>query len=83
MTVQDYAIKEVLCTEQQLRDKIAELGAAFLVNHAGLETSGSFRNSAGYIQSWLKQLKDDKRLIVSAAGKADKAVALILNREEA
>ena len=62
---------------------IAELGAAFLVNHTGLETSGSFRNSAGYIQSWLKQLKDDKRLIVSAAGKADKAVAMILNREEA
>ena len=62
---------------------IAELGAAFLVNHAGLETTSSFRNSAGYIQSWLKQLKEDKRLIVSAAGKADKAVAMILNREEA
>ena len=57
---------------------IAELGAAFLVNHVGLETDGSFRNSAGYIQSWLKELKDDKRLIVSAAGKADKAVAMIL-----
>lgn len=62
---------------------IAELGAAFLVNHVGLETDGSFRNSAGYIQSWLKALKDDKRLIVSAAGKADKAVAMILNSEEA
>ena len=61
---------------------IAELGAAFLVNHAGLETSSSFRNSAGYIQSWLKALKDDKRLIVSAAGKADKAVAMILNSAE-
>ena len=57
---------------------IAELGAAFLVNHAGLETNSSFRNSAGYIQSWLKALKDDKRLIVSAAGKAEKAVAMIL-----
>ena len=61
---------------------IAELGAAFLVNHVGLETDGSFRNSAGYIQSWLKALKDDKRLIVSAAGKADKAVAMILNSTE-
>ena len=57
---------------------IAELGSAFLVNHVGLETQESFRNSAGYIQSWLKALKDDKRLIVSAAGKADKAVAMIL-----
>jgi len=62
---------------------IAELGAAFLVNHVGLETDGSFRNSAGYIQSWLKALKDDKRLIVSAAGKADKAVAMILNNNDA
>jgi len=61
---------------------IAELGAAFLVNHVGLETDVSFRNSAGYIQSWLKALKDDKRLIVSAAGKADKAVTMILNSEE-
>ena len=62
---------------------IAELGAAFLVNHVGLETDDSFRNSAGYIQSWLKALKDDKRLIVSAAGKADKAVAMILNTKDA
>ena len=35
MTVQDYAIKEVLCTEQQLRDKIAELGAAITKDYAG------------------------------------------------
>jgi len=62
---------------------IAELGAAFLVNHVGLETDGSFRNSAGYIQSWFKAFKDDKRLIVSAAGKADKAVAMILNTNDA
>lgn len=58
---------------------IAEIGAAALVNAAGLETSGSFRNSAAYIQNWLKVLSDDKRFIVSAAGKAEKAVNLILN----
>ena len=57
---------------------VAEIGAATLVNAAGLETSNSFRNSAAYIQNWLKVLKDDKRFIVSAAGKAEKAVALIL-----
>lgn len=57
---------------------IAEIGAAKLVNAAGLETSHSFRNSAAYIQNWLKVLRDDKRFIVSAAGKAEKAVALIL-----
>ena len=57
---------------------IAEIGAAALVNTAGLETANSFRNSAAYVQNWLKVLNDDKRFIVSAAGKAEKAVNLIL-----
>ena len=60
---------------------IAEIGAATLVQHVGLETPNSFTNSAAYIQSWLKALKNDKRLIVSAAGRAEKAVALILGSE--
>ena len=59
---------------------VAEIGAAALVNHAGHETSSSFRNSAAYVQSWLKALRDDKRLIVSAAGQAEKACNLILNQ---
>lgn len=58
---------------------IAEIGAAALVNQAGLETASSFRNSAAYIQNWLSVLRNDKRFIVSAAGKAEKAVKLILN----
>ena len=57
---------------------VAEIGAAALVNHAGLETASSFRNSAAYIQNWLQVLKNDKRFIVSAAGMAEKAVDLIL-----
>ena len=58
---------------------IAEIGAAALVNQASLETASSFRNSAAYIQNWLSVLRNDKRFIVSAAGKAEKAVKLILN----
>jgi len=57
---------------------IAEIGAAALVNHAGLETAHSFRNNAAYVQNWLQVLRNDKRFIVSAAGKAEKAVSLIL-----
>lgn len=57
---------------------VAEIGAAALVNHVGLETSNSIRNSAAYIQNWLQVLRDDKRFIVSASGKAEKAVNLIL-----
>ena len=60
---------------------VAELGASYLVNAAGLETLSSFGNSAAYIQGWLSALKDDKRFIVSAAGKAEKAVRLIFGEE--
>ena len=59
---------------------IAEIGSATLVNHCGLETTSSFRNSAAYIQGWLKALRNDKRFIVSASGKAEKAVDLLLNK---
>ena len=64
--------------EYSKEELVAEIGAAALVNHVGLETSNSFRNSTAYIQSWLKALQNDKRLIVGAAGKAEKAVSLIL-----
>ena len=57
---------------------VAEIGASALVNHAGLETSHSLRNNVAYIQNWLGVLKNDKRFIVSATSKAEKAVELIL-----
>ena len=61
---------------------VAELGAAYIVHAAGLETEWSFKNSAAYIQNWLDVLKYDKRFIVSAAGKAEKAVKMILGELE-
>ncbi|MBR4457542.1 MAG: DUF1738 domain-containing protein [Clostridia bacterium] len=61
---------------------VAELGSAFLVNTAGLETPSQFRNSAAYIHNWLQPLKADKRLIVSASGQAEKAVKYILGTED-
>ncbi len=59
---------------------VAEIGASALVNHVGLETTSSLRNNTAYIQNWLGVLKGDKRFIVSAAGRAEKAVNLILNQ---
>lgn len=64
--------------EYSKEELVAEIGASALVNHAGLETEKSFRNSTAYVQSWLNVLKNDKRFIVSASGKAEKAVELIL-----
>ena len=68
--------------EYSKEELIAELGSAFLLHHTGLDTASAMTNSAAYLQGWLKALQDDKRLIVSAAGKADKAVAYILGEEE-
>lgn len=61
---------------------VAELGASALVNYLGIESKASFRNNAAYIQSWIKALRDDTRLIVSASGKAEKAVNYILAGEQ-
>lgn len=69
--------------EYSKEELVAEIGAASLNSHCGLETAESFRNSTAYIQNWIKALKNDKRLIVSASGKAEKAVKLILGEETA
>jgi ribonuclease PH len=66
--------------EYSKEELVAEIASCALVNHVGLETSTSFRNNTAYIQNWLSFLKGDKRFIVSAAGKAEKAVTLILNQ---
>ena len=60
---------------------VAELGAAFLVQKCGMDSAKAFKNSVAYIQSWSKKLKEDKKLIVSAASKAEKAVKFILTGE--
>lgn len=64
--------------EYSKEELVAEIGAASLLNHCGLETRHSFKNSAAYIQSWLEVLRGDSRFIVSAASKAEKAVNFIL-----
>lgn len=64
--------------EYSKEELVAELGAAMLVNHCGIETEKSFKNSAGYVQGWLRALNNDQRLIVSAASKAEKAVEYIM-----
>ena len=57
---------------------VAEIGSASLMNMLGIETPKTFRNSAAYIQSWLKVLRNDNKFIVSASSKAEKAVNYIM-----
>jgi antirestriction protein ArdC len=58
---------------------VAEMGAAFLSGHCGIEDK-TLNQSASYIQSWLEKLKDDRRLVVQAAALAQKASDYILER---
>jgi antirestriction protein ArdC len=56
---------------------IAELCAAFLCGHAGI-TPATLANSAAYLDGWIHTLKQDKKLIVSSAGAAQRAADWIL-----
>lgn len=61
---------------------VAEIGAAMLCNRAGLDSAKAFKNSVAYIQNWLGALKNDPKMIVWAAGRAEKAAKYILNTAE-
>lgn len=65
--------------EYSKEELVAEIGSASIMNLLGLETRHSFRNSAGYIQSWIRVLKNDCKFIVSASSKAEKAVDYIMD----
>jgi antirestriction protein ArdC len=46
----------------------------------GIENA-TIHNSAAYLQSWIKALRGDKRLAITAAAQAQKAADYILNRK--
>ncbi|NOY41041.1 MAG: DUF1738 domain-containing protein [Planctomycetes bacterium] len=56
---------------------VAELSGAFLSASAGISPP-TIEQSAAYINGWCKKLKDDKKLIVVAAGAAQRAADHIL-----
>lgn len=57
---------------------VAEIGACFLRNLAGLDEPTHLDNSAAYIKGWARRFKDDPKLIVTAAGAAQRAADWIL-----
>lgn len=65
--------------EYSAEELVAEIGSASILATLGIENEKTFRNSTAYVQNWLKALKNDKKLIVTAAAKAEKAIKMILN----
>ena len=57
---------------------VAELAAAMLAGVCGIGTESTVKNNAAYIDSWLRVLKNDVRLIVKASSQAQKAADYIL-----
>lgn len=64
--------------EYSKEELVAEITAASILSILGLESGNTFRNSAAYVKGWAEHIKDDPLMFVSAAGKAEKAIDLIL-----
>jgi antirestriction protein ArdC len=61
---------------------IAELGAAFLSNEAGILNAVQFENSSAYLSSWIEKLQNDPRMMISAASHAQRSADWVLGIEQ-
>lgn len=75
------AAGEFGCETYAEEELVAEMGAALLAGHVGVDIQ--LDNSAAYVASWLQTLKDDRSLVIKAAQKAQKAVDRILDYDPA
>ena len=76
----DYGSARFGTNDYSKEELVAEIGAAMLDATFGLQRKKVERNSAAYVKSWIKRLKDDPKLIVSAAQRAQKAVDFVLGK---
>jgi antirestriction protein ArdC len=56
---------------------VAQMTASMLCAETGIDTGEIFGNSAAYIGSWLRTIKGDPRMVVTAAAAAQRASDLI------
>ncbi len=61
---------------------VAEISSAFLCSLTGIENEKAFKNSVSYIEGWMRKLKEQKKMFVWAARRADAAVKDIINEKE-
>jgi antirestriction protein ArdC len=61
---------------------IAELGASFLSNEAGILNEVQFDNSAAYLGSWIEKFQNDPRMIFTASSQAQRSTDFILGIEQ-
>jgi antirestriction protein ArdC len=69
-------------SEKYAKEELAaEMTAAMLCARTGID--GQFDASASYVSNWLEELKNDKKLVVSAAAQAEKAAEMIAPERQA
>jgi antirestriction protein ArdC len=66
----DYSVEEL----------VAEMSAAYMAAHCGIDNT--LENSAAYIASWSKKLRDEPRMLMTAAARAQKAFKHIAGAQE-
>lgn len=59
---------------------VAEMGSAFLAGETGI-LPATIDNSAAYLRSWIRTIREDPRAVVIAGGAAQRAVDYILDRQ--
>lgn len=69
------------CDKYAEEELIAEIGQAMLATALDIEVDWS--NSAAYLNNWLKVLKGDPQMVITAARKAQRIVDHILVKEDA
>ena len=67
--------------EYSREELVAEMGSAMSLSRLGIATAKTFRNSTAYLQSWLKALQNDNKMIFWASSRAEAAVKFIFNEE--
>lgn len=63
-------------TDRAFEELVAEIGSAMVCAQIGV--TPDFGQTAAYVESWLRALKDDKRMIFKAATEAQKAADLLM-----
>ena len=67
--------------ERSQEEMVAEIGSAFLLAEAGIDSDDLMDNSAAYISSWTKALRSDSKMVVLAAAQAQRSIDHVLSRE--
>lgn len=57
---------------------VAEMGANFLLSYCGIDSEKLVENSAAYLTNWMERIASEPKLVVSAAGKAQKRFDKVL-----